>query len=440
MFIKIFLTVLFCTVWSEKYSLYYTYTGLSRPVNVEGVYEFTAVGFLNDRPIDYYNSKDQVKIPKQTWMKKKMPPDYWETGTLSRKKKQQWFDINIQTLIDRTRQSNTDVHVLQWRCGCEIEQNGASEEHFVKGIWEFGYDGEDFISFNNKESMWISSVNAALSTLMQWNNISNLNLKVVQYLEGDCVESLNKFRNYEKEEFRKLFTPKIHVFAKKSISGQLNMTCLATGFYPKDVTLSIRKNNKFLPEHELESTGVRPNHDGSYQLRKTASIREEDVADYDCYMTHRTLEDPKISKLSEGPEYCGPVRKLTGLINEHRLVVGVGVFLGIGFIIAALLISKKCTTICTRGQATTELQNVQTDQMKGTGCKEETALLGTKDKIAAEEPAAESDSDLEENQPDLPKSTVQSETWSDGQTDSGLEGSEQCINSSCPSSIECADT
>ncbi|XP_065102351.2 zinc-alpha-2-glycoprotein-like [Paramisgurnus dabryanus] len=434
MFIKIFLTVLFCTVWSEKYSLYYTYTALSRPVNVEGIYEFTAVGFLNDRAIDYYNSKDQVKIPKQPWMKKKMPPDYWEAGTLSRKKKQQWFNDNIQTLIGRTRQNNTDVHVLQWRCGCEIEKNSVSEEHFVKGIWEIGYDGEDFISFNNKESMWVYSVNAALSTLMQWNNISNLNLKVVQYLEGDCVESLNKFRNYEKEEFRKLFTPKIHVFAKKSLSGRLNMTCLATGFYPKDVMLSIRKNEKSLPEYELESTGVRPNHDGSYQLRKSASIREEDVADYDCYMTHRTLEYPKIIKLSDGPEYCGPisVRKL--------MVVVVGICFCIGVIIIFLLcILKKDRTILTRGQATTTQQNVQMDQMKGTCCEEETVLLGTKDKTAAEEQAVESDSDLK-NQPDLPKSIFQSETWSDGQNDSGLEVSEQCTNSSYASSIECAGT
>ncbi|MCJ8735540.1 hypothetical protein PDJAM_G00248160 [Pangasius djambal] len=44
-----------------EHSLYYTYTALSKPLNLPGVYEFTALGMLNDRELDYYSSETQAK-------------------------------------------------------------------------------------------------------------------------------------------------------------------------------------------------------------------------------------------------------------------------------------------------------------------------------------------------------------------------------------------
>uniref|UniRef100_A0A8C2Q9A2 MHC class I-like antigen recognition-like domain-containing protein n=1 Tax=Cyprinus carpio TaxID=7962 RepID=A0A8C2Q9A2_CYPCA len=82
------------------------------------------MGLLDDREIDYYNSKEQKKIPRQHWMKEKMQEDYWEKGTQSRKSKEQWFNVNVDILMKRMRHNESDVHVLQWRHGCEIEKEG----------------------------------------------------------------------------------------------------------------------------------------------------------------------------------------------------------------------------------------------------------------------------------------------------------------------------
>ncbi len=86
---------------AEKHSLYYIYTALSKPVDQPGIYQFTAMGLLNDREIDYYNSQTQRKIPRQTWMKEKLQEDYWEKGTQSRKSKEQWFNVNVDILMQR---------------------------------------------------------------------------------------------------------------------------------------------------------------------------------------------------------------------------------------------------------------------------------------------------------------------------------------------------
>nr|XP_055074960.1 zinc-alpha-2-glycoprotein-like isoform X6 [Misgurnus anguillicaudatus] len=285
-------------VQSETHSLYYIYSALSKPLNLPGIYDFTAMGLLNDREIDYYNSKEQKKIPKQDWMKEKLPQDYWEKGTQSRKSKEQWFNVNVNILMERMRHNVSDhVHILQWRHGCEIEKQG-SEVTFSRGIDEYSYDGENFLSFDDKNSQWVAPVDAAVPTKRKWDNVPILNQYTKGYLEKECVDWLNKFREYGDKELRKQSAPEVRVFAKRAPGNKnnLKLTCLATGFYPKDVTLVIRKYRTSLPENEIESTGVRPNHDGTYQLRKSVKIAEDEKADYDCFVSHITLQEPIITK------------------------------------------------------------------------------------------------------------------------------------------------
>ena len=65
------------------------------------------MGLMNNRQIDYYDSVDKKKIPKQDWMRDKLPADYWEKGTQSRKSKEQWFKVNVDILMNRMRHNNT---------------------------------------------------------------------------------------------------------------------------------------------------------------------------------------------------------------------------------------------------------------------------------------------------------------------------------------------
>nr|AAH53259.1 Zgc:64115 [Danio rerio] len=305
--------------WTEKHSLYYIYTALSRPVNLPGIYEFTAMGLLDDRQIDYYNSQEQKKIPKQHWMKEKMQEDYWEKGTQSRKSKEQWFNVNVNILMERMRHNKSDVHVLQWRHGCEIDSQG-DDVRFSRGIDEYSYDGRNFLSFDDAESQWVAPVEEALPTKRKWDNVPILNQYTKGYLEKECVDWLNKFREYGDKELREGSSPEVHVFAKRIINGKikLKLTCLATGFYPKDVILNIRKYRITLPDNEVESTGVRPNEDGTFQLRKSINIYEDEKAEYDCYVSHTTLKEPIIKKWDgeclDGPESGSPIGIIAGAI------------------------------------------------------------------------------------------------------------------------------
>uniref|UniRef100_W5K0S6 Ig-like domain-containing protein n=1 Tax=Astyanax mexicanus TaxID=7994 RepID=W5K0S6_ASTMX len=280
-------------LFSQKHSLFYIYSALNKDVSLPGIYEFTALGLLDDREIDYYNSKEQKKIPKQSWMMEKMQEDYWEKGTQSRKSKEQWFKVNVDILMKRMNHSNQDVHVLQWRHGCEIDDfNGTVT--FLRGIDQYSYDGSDFLSFDNSHRVWVAPVRAAEETKKKWDGVAILNQYTQGYLEKECVDWLTKFMEYGKETLRNHSPPTVYAFAKKSVrdSRKLTLTCLATGFYPKDVVMSVRKFGTSFPEHLITSSAVRPNGDETYQLRKSVEINGDDPADFDCCVNHITLKEP----------------------------------------------------------------------------------------------------------------------------------------------------
>ncbi|XP_049329112.1 major histocompatibility complex class I-related gene protein-like isoform X3 [Astyanax mexicanus] len=352
------LVAMVAPVFSDQHSLYYIYSALNKDVSLPGIYEFTALGLLDDREIDYYNSKEQKKIPKQSWMMEKMQEDYWEKGTLSRKSKEQWFKVNVEILMQRMNHNNTDLHVLQWRHGCEIEESNGQVK-FLRGIDEYSYDGSEFLSFDDENMRWIAPVQAAVITKNKWDGVAILNQYTKGYLEKECVDWLTKFMEYGKESLRKHSAPEVHAFEKKSVTdpGKLTLTCLATGFYPKDVKLCLRKFGTSLPEHMLTSSGIRPNDDGTYQLRKSVEIHEDDKAKYDCYVSHSSLPEPVIKPW----------------VRRHSIGADVGIYIGggigalvvLGLIMAAVILFLKKKKSESTSVSTVPLQSVSAGNGNG---------------------------------------------------------------------------
>ncbi|XP_071230606.1 uncharacterized protein [Salvelinus alpinus] len=288
---------------SEIYSLNYIYTALSKPVELPGIHEFTAMGLLNDKQIDYYDSVDKKKIPKQDWMREKLPADYWEKGTQSRKSKEQWFKVNINILMDRMGHNNTDVHVLQWKHGCEIDKQPDGTLKFIKGTDQYSYDGDDFLAFDFATMQWVASVVQAVPTKRKWDGVQILNQYTKGYLEKECVYWLSKFMEYGDKEFSSTDPPpNISVFAKKATpAGNVRLTCMATGFYPKDVIIHIKKNGVQLTEDDgVQSDGVLPNNDDTYQIRISVQIPEADKEMYECSVSHTTLNESIVKKWGAG--------------------------------------------------------------------------------------------------------------------------------------------
>lgn len=78
--------------------------------------------------------------------------------------------------------------------------------------------------------------------------------------------------------------PEVYVFAKNSNrKNNVVLTCLATGFNRKEVTLQMRRDGRLLtPVDGVMSSGVRPNGDDTFQRRDRVEILKTDSSSFTC--------------------------------------------------------------------------------------------------------------------------------------------------------------
>uniref|UniRef100_A0A8C2FBK8 Ig-like domain-containing protein n=1 Tax=Cyprinus carpio TaxID=7962 RepID=A0A8C2FBK8_CYPCA len=89
--------------------------------------------------------------------------------------------------------------------------------------------------------------------------------------------------------------PEVYSSVKASGSSEQQiLVCLATGFYPKQLQMEIRRHQTPVPDEQLTSHGLRPNADGSFQLMKSLQILPSERSHYQCVVKHQTLTEPLI--------------------------------------------------------------------------------------------------------------------------------------------------
>uniref|UniRef100_A0A3B1JTU8 MHC class I-like antigen recognition-like domain-containing protein n=1 Tax=Astyanax mexicanus TaxID=7994 RepID=A0A3B1JTU8_ASTMX len=193
-------------------------------------------------------------------MMEKMQEDYWEKGTQSRKSKEQSFKVNVEITMQRMNHNYQDLHVLQWRTGCEIDESNGTVK-FLRGISEYSYEDQIFSPSMMKTCAGVAPVQEGGKYTKKQNGImvAILNQYTKGYLEKECVDWLTKFMEYGKETLRNHSAPDVYTFATKSVRDpkKLILTCMATGFYPKDVEMGLTWFPTSIPEHVLTSSGVR---------------------------------------------------------------------------------------------------------------------------------------------------------------------------------------
>ncbi|XP_037650225.1 patr class I histocompatibility antigen, alpha chain G-like isoform X1 [Sebastes umbrosus] len=314
----------------DRHSLTYIYTALSEnPVGLPGIHEFTAMGQLDSRIIDYFDSDHQEKVPKQDWMKDRLPEDYWEKGTQSRQSKQQWFKVNIDILKKRMRQNDSDVHILQWMHGCEGDTQSDGTLKFHRGIDRYSYDGNDFLYFDDANSVWVAPIDAALQTKRKWDDVQVLKEYTKGYLENECIDWLDKFMTYEGAQARNASPPKVFVYTKKAkVEKNVILMCLATGFYPKDIILQIKRNGRILTREDgVTTSGTRPNGDDTFQRRDQVEILKSDMSTYACEVIHAATGVHVEAVWDHSLPDDSNVGIIAGGIGLLLLVIGIAVLL-----------------------------------------------------------------------------------------------------------------
>uniref|UniRef100_A0A8C1LH60 Major histocompatibility complex class I UBA n=1 Tax=Cyprinus carpio TaxID=7962 RepID=A0A8C1LH60_CYPCA len=263
--------------YAGTHSLRYFYTGVSGIIDFP---EFTAVGLVDEGQFMYFDSNTKKAVPKTEWIRQNVGEDYWDKEAQIDIKAHQIFKINIQNIRVHFNQS-AGVHSWQLMYGCELDDDGTK-----RGYYQYGYDGEDFLSLDKSTLTWTAANPQAVLTKNRWETKERQLAEYWKaYLENTCIEWVQKYVAYGKDTLERKVSPQVSLLQKSSSSS---VKCHATGFFPSGVTISWQKNGQ--EHHEDVYLGeLLPNEDGTFQRTSTIRVSPDELKknQFSCVVEHQ---------------------------------------------------------------------------------------------------------------------------------------------------------
>ncbi|KAM9340518.1 major histocompatibility complex class I-related gene protein-like [Symphorus nematophorus] len=291
---KLFLLLLFCHVSSAvRHSLRYFQTASSGVPNFP---EFVAVTVVDETLAGYCDTNRKIIEPKQDWVKKLIESDPQHFEWYSRacfETVPNFSQATINNLKQRFNQSG-GVHILQRVKGCEWDD----ETGEVTGFNQYGYNGEDFLSFDLKTLTWIAPKPQAFITKLRWDADKATARSDENYLTEIFPEWLKKYLAFGNSSLLRTELPSVSLLQKTSSSP---VSCHASGFYPDIAALIWRKDGEELHEG-VDHGEILPNHDGTFQMSvdlEVSSVTPADWSKYECVFQLSGVKDNIITKLDK---------------------------------------------------------------------------------------------------------------------------------------------
>uniref|UniRef100_G3NAY7 Ig-like domain-containing protein n=4 Tax=Gasterosteus aculeatus TaxID=69293 RepID=G3NAY7_GASAC len=277
--------------------------------------EFVIVGLLDEVEVGYYDSDTWSAEPRQDWVSRvrEDQPWVWLMQTRIALECQQEFKAYIEIAKRRFNQTG-GVHVMQRMVTCEWDD----ETNEVKGYDQYGYDGEDFLSYDLQTEQWIAQKQQAVIIKEKLDRNRDLTAGNNGYLTDFCGRYLNIYLNYGRSSLMRTERPSVSLLQKTPSSP---VSCHATGFYPDRADLFWRKDGEQLHE-DVDLGEILPNHDGTFQMRvdlKLSSVPAEDWRRYDCVFQLSGVDEDIVTKLDKTRTNTGRSETRSGEGVTHSL-------------------------------------------------------------------------------------------------------------------------
>ncbi|MGH0154368.1 UNVERIFIED_CONTAM: hypothetical protein FKN15_026933 [Acipenser sinensis] len=228
------------------------------------------------------------------------------------------------------------VHTFQIVFSCELDDDGTTRRY-----WQEGYDGKDFIIYDEKTQTWTAVAPKAVYFKLRWEADPVFKQHIMDLFQLECVDWLKNYIQYGRAIVKRKVPPEVRLFQKKAgHSAGSEVTCHVTGFYPREVEVTWLRDGQGPLEEGVWSGEVLPNMDGTYQVRKTLTVspEEQERHRYTCQVDHASLGEKMEKEWGTGSH--------TGIICG----VVVSVLLLITVMIAGALIWKKRQAVMTSSE------------------------------------------------------------------------------------------
>ncbi|XP_076428381.1 MHC class I-like protein MILL2 isoform X2 [Peromyscus maniculatus bairdii] len=190
------------------------------------------------------------------------------------------------------------IHTLQATFGCETQGNNTG------GFWRLGYDGQDFLIFDQKIPTWKVAVPSAYSSKIFWERHGPSVEKVKTFLNGICPDRLQRYSIYSGNQLMDTGSPNMTVTSKVHELGRITLTCWAFNLYTPVATLTWLRDGKLAQQHTFGPGTILPSGDGTYQTWVSIWVLPGQEPHFTCRLRH-------CSKNIEVPTLLGPQARKT---------------------------------------------------------------------------------------------------------------------------------
>uniref|UniRef100_A0A672Q833 Major histocompatibility complex class I-related gene protein-like n=1 Tax=Sinocyclocheilus grahami TaxID=75366 RepID=A0A672Q833_SINGR len=275
-----------------------THTLMGLATYITGERAFSATIMLDDITVGYYNSETKIYVARGN-------------------------DTNEDDVIDpnylRSVSENLLVHFIE-RSHHLRPDNTEIESKFS---WLKGSTFNELCFFDGNFTYQVFS-NYTQPEIKHNLEISKLRHEKLYY--PACIKTLNNYLKKRETQLNRKVKPRVKLIQKaNSDSGGFRVSCLATGFYPRHINLTLFRDEQLVSDHEITGGDLLPNADGTYQMRKSLEISAADKHKYTCSVTHLSL-DNKLD-LTLGND------ELKSVILSVLIVLALVLVFGIGAII-----------------------------------------------------------------------------------------------------------
>ncbi|XP_063051587.1 hereditary hemochromatosis protein homolog isoform X1 [Engraulis encrasicolus] len=182
-----------------------------------------------------------------------------------------------------------NILVLQRASGCELLNDGQPGVLFGHDAFngEIGdarrYDPQ--LKKLHTDRVWPAAVD------INWQDIFPVIYEHV--LHPACINMLQKHLVKEKNRIFKKVKPKVRIIPKRGPGSSVLLICLATGFYPRHINLTLLRDGQPVPDHQITGGELLPNGDETYQMRKSLEVNTEELQQhqYTCTVQHLSLDN-----------------------------------------------------------------------------------------------------------------------------------------------------
>lgn len=285
------LIILLCYVvciLTENHTLHWYCTAISGIADLPQYMEITVV---DDKVLRSYDTGKNV--PMKQCIKDLFDQQFLDARTKESKRREHYI-TNLFHSIQKQKHEENGTHVFQVICYCQVNDEGKVTPYTET----YRYDGEDCGDTMPHEKGLIQ--------------------------QSICHHVLNLYVKNGKECLNRTEPPDVSLYFNHS-SDSLAV-CHATGFYPKEMSITWKRDGQEMRDIVVGSlNGILPNGDGTFQKRIIVSVSPEErkKSTYTCEVNHKSGE--LIIKTLEG-------NSKNDFWMPFEVKVGVGVVGGLGLV------------------------------------------------------------------------------------------------------------